>query len=56
MVAIYVQGNSGEFCTGMLVNGKKHTSHSREVYTMSKKQNPVILWSVTKLDRRLMQI
>ncbi|KRZ88622.1 hypothetical protein T08_11253 [Trichinella sp. T8] len=35
MVAIYVQGNSGEFCTGMLVNGKKHTSHSREVYTMS---------------------
>ncbi|KRX18708.1 hypothetical protein T07_6769 [Trichinella nelsoni] len=36
MVAIYVQGKSGEFCTGMLVNGKKHTSNSREVYTMSR--------------------
>ncbi|KRZ69668.1 hypothetical protein T10_12904 [Trichinella papuae] len=35
MVAIYVQGKSGEFCTGMLVNGKKHTSGSKEVYTMS---------------------
>ncbi|KAL1230253.1 Tryptase-2 [Trichinella pseudospiralis] len=35
MVAIYVQGKSGKFCTGMLVNGQKHKSGSREVYTMS---------------------
>ncbi|KRY82485.1 hypothetical protein T4D_6354 [Trichinella pseudospiralis] len=35
MVAIYVQGKNGEFCTGMLVNGQKHKSGSREVYTMS---------------------